>query len=112
MQTADHLDLVMLAELKDVMEDDYPLLVETFINDSIIRIESLDKAVESGVAESLRVSAHSFKGSASNMGAIALSRLCKQLEDMGYEGDISEADPIIDQVKREYRSVVTCLSKI
>ena len=78
-----HLDEVILEDLRDVMEDEYATLIETYVNDSIARLQSIKGAVESGVADKIRETAHTLKCSSSNIGAVHLSELCKKLEDMG-----------------------------
>ena len=73
----EHLDLDALSALREVMEDAYPQLLDTFLADSEERLQSLRKAGK--VAHLVEV-AHSFKGSSSNMGAVRLAELCGELE--------------------------------
>ena len=85
-----HLDHDVLSALQEVMEDEYPLLLDTFLADSQERLRQLHKA---GDAIALIATAHSLKGSSSNMGAIRLAELCHQLEQQAKElspGDIKE----------------------
>lgn len=72
-----HLDHEVLSALREVMEDEYPLLVGTFLADSEERLLQLHKADNT---DQLILAAHSFKGSSSNMGAVRLAELCHQLE--------------------------------
>ena len=62
------------------MEDEYPILLDTFVADSEERLRLLHQARAEGDAQGLRLAAHSFKGSCSNMGAVLLAGLCKELE--------------------------------
>jgi HPt (histidine-containing phosphotransfer) domain-containing protein len=73
----EHLDLDALNELREVMEDAYPQLLDTFLADSEERLQSLRKAEQTAQLEEV---AHSFKGSSSNMGADRLAKLCHELE--------------------------------
>ena len=107
-----HLDQQALGELKMIMEDDFALLVKTFIDDSIVRINDLSSAVESGDAGLLRDCAHSFKGSSSNICAPQLSEFCKSLESMGREGDLSGADTAFEQIKAEFAKVKAALEQM
>ncbi len=75
------LDGEVIATLRDIMQDDFVDLIETFIKDSLQRREALAQAERSGDREALRRAAHSFKGSSANIGARSLSDLCRQLED-------------------------------
>ena len=87
-----HLDEAVLAALQDVMEDEYPILLDTFVADSEERLRLLHVA-------------HSFKGSCSNMGAVLLASLCKELEDAGRREALEPAPALIEQIEREFAIV-------
>ncbi|MCO7568688.1 MULTISPECIES: Hpt domain-containing protein [Pseudomonas] len=72
-----HLDHTVLNALQEVMEDEYPVLLDTFVCDSEERVRLLHKSED---ALQLVATAHSLKGSSSNMGAIRLAELCHELE--------------------------------
>ena len=96
-----HLDQIILEDLRDVMEDEYATLIETYVNDSIARLQSIKGAVESGVADKIRETAHTLKGSSSNIGAVHLSELCKKLEDMGRNDQTEGAEVLYDAIVAE-----------
>lgn len=100
-----HLDSAVLAALQDVMEDDYPVLLDTFLADSEERLRLLHQAGANGDGQALRLAAHSFKGSCSNMGAPLLAGLCKQLEEAGRRERLAEAAKLIEQIEREFAIV-------
>ncbi|WP_434456076.1 Hpt domain-containing protein [Stutzerimonas urumqiensis] len=100
-----HLDSAVLATLQDVMEDEYPVLLDTFLKDSEERVQLLHQALEAGDGEALRRAAHSFKGSCSNMGAMLLTELCRALEDAARQGALEQADGLIDRIEREFAIV-------
>ena len=85
-----HVDQAVLSTLRDVMEGEYPALLEVFINDSEKRIADLNVLTQSpgfSATSALQLHevgmlAHSFKGSCSNMGAVHLAELCRELEDL------------------------------
>jgi HPt (histidine-containing phosphotransfer) domain-containing protein len=72
-----HLDPDVLSALREVMEDGFSTLVDTFLDDCEARLQLLRQA---DTAAQLIETAHSFKGSSSNMGAVRLAELCGQLE--------------------------------
>jgi len=84
-----HMDLNVLGTLRDVMEGEYPALLEVFIKDSERRVIELNELIQSADFSSpgplqlkqLADKVHSFKGSCSNMGAAHLADLCRELED-------------------------------
>ncbi len=100
-----HLDDAVLAGLQDVMEDEYPTLLDTFVADSEERLRLLHKALSEGNAQELRQAAHSFKGSCGNMGAVLLASLCKELEDAGRREALELAPALVEQIEREFAIV-------
>lgn len=99
-----HVDRKVLSELQDVMGGDYLKLLETFLFDSERRLESLYRARH---AEELRLAAHSFKGSASNMGAHELAERCRQLEERAARQPLFDIQHFINQIHREFVEVRT-----
>ena len=100
-----HLDSAVLASLQDVMEDEYPVLLDTFLLDSEERLLTLRQAEQARDAQGLRLAAHSFKGSCSNMGALMLASLCKQLEEAGRREQLGPAPELVEQIEREFAIV-------
>ena len=100
-----HVDEAAIGELRDIMGDDFGLLIDTFVNDSVKRIVDIQAAIAAGDAEKLRTVAHGFKGSALNISAQLLTEHCKQLEHMGRDNNLSEADAVFQQAKQEFARV-------
>lgn len=100
-----HLDDAVLASLQDIMEGEYPSLLDTFVFDSEERLRLIHQAEQSADAQALRLAAHSFKGSCSNMGALMLAALCKQLEEAGRREALELAPELIEQIEREFAIV-------
>jgi HPt (histidine-containing phosphotransfer) domain-containing protein len=100
-----HLDQNVLASLLDVMGDEYPVLLDTFLIDSDERQRHIHEAMVSADAQALRLAAHSFKGSCSNMGVPLLAGLCKQLEEAARRERLDEAPALIEQIGREFAIV-------
>ena len=102
-----HLDSSVLVTLQDVMEDEYPTLLDVFLKDSEQRVAQL-RQVLNGPApdlQALSLDAHSFKGSSGNMGALQLSELCRQLEEQARRGQPEGLNQLIDQIHSEYLTV-------
>jgi HPt (histidine-containing phosphotransfer) domain-containing protein len=102
---AEHLDTSVLVTLQKVMEAEYPVLLDTFLVDSEERLRLLQAACRSGEAESLRQAAHSFKGSCSNMGAVLLAELCREMEESARRDQLDEAPGLIERIEREFAIV-------
>ena len=109
---AQHLNVEALNELKEVMGDEFSLLIDTFTSDSIVRIETINAAVAELSADDIRRTAHSFKGSASNMGATHLADLCRRLEELGADGQTEGAQSLAEQIMAEYGQVKAALAAL
>jgi HPt (histidine-containing phosphotransfer) domain-containing protein len=97
-----HLDPDVLSGLQEVMEDEYPRLLETFLHDSEERVTALRKARDD--AKALGHIAHSFKGSSGNLGAVRLAQLCQRLEAESAE-PASDLGALVDQIDHEFALV-------
>ena len=102
-----HLDHEVLSTLREVMEDGYPLLLDTFLIDSEERLRQLKT---DDTNQLIAATAHSFKGSSSNMGAIRLSELCDQLEQRAKELSPGSIEKLVVEIDREF-SIVRSLYK-
>lgn len=100
-----HLDESAIAELKEIMGDDFSLLIDTFVNDSVSRIVDIETAIANNDAEALRTTAHGFKGSALNIAANQLTEYCKQLEFMGRDQQLEGASEVFEQARQEFARV-------
>lgn len=94
-----HLDYTVLGALEEVMEQDYPLLLDTFLGDSSARVDELHRARD---AQQLGNAAHSFKGSSSNMGATRLAELCRQLEELARHTPLAGIEELIHRIDAEF----------
>ncbi|VVN09205.1 hypothetical protein PS662_03760 [Pseudomonas fluorescens] len=97
-----HLDRDVLSALQEVMEDEYPTLLDTFLADSQERLSLLLKA---GDAETLGATAHSFKGSCSNMGALRLAELCHELEQITRHATLKGVEQLVREINDEFALV-------
>lgn len=95
-------DAAVLATLKDIMGNDYSLLVDTYLGDSEHRLAQIHSLPN---GRSLREAAHSFKGSSSNMGAVCLAAYCGQLEHLPLEADDEHIDVLRRCIVAEFDQV-------
>lgn len=97
-----HLDPDVLTGLQEVMESEYPKLLDTFLDDSQKRIDALRQS--RGDAKALGRIAHSFKGSSGNLGAVRLAQLCQRLEVESVELS-ADLGALVDQIDHEFALV-------
>lgn len=101
----EHLDLETLKTLREVMEDDFSLLIDTFIQDSTDRIILLREAAGGTDPDSIRRAAHSIKGSCSNIGALRLTVLCSNLEKKALSADLNFLSDDLLEIEQEFAQV-------
>lgn len=97
-----HLDRDVLNSLQEIMEDEYPVLLDTFMTDSEERLRLLHRAEQDKDTGEMRRAAHSFKGSCSNMGARALAESCRELEELARRGELDESAQLVARIEREF----------
>jgi HPt (histidine-containing phosphotransfer) domain-containing protein len=77
-------------------------LIDLFIGELPNYINELQQAITANDGEALFLAAHKFKGSCSNLGAVGMVALCKQLEALGRAGEIVKASSLLEnEVKKE-----------
>jgi len=112
----EHVDVTALSTLREVMDGEYPRLLEVFIKDSDDRVRELNrlalapgfKPMSVDALRQLGMMAHSFKGSSGNMGATRLCELCRELEDAGRgSAPVSDDDVqrMVAAIEEEFRIV-------
>lgn len=103
-------DVDAIVALKEIMEDEFAVLLDTFFEDSQLRIAALRQTAADGDADAFRRAAHAFKGSAGNMAATGLADLCLQAENLGLSGNLDGAGQLADAIEAEYQGVVQTLA--
>ena len=86
-------------------------LIDLFLRDTPVKIQDLQSAIARSDAPALKESAHGLKGSASNLGARRLARLCADLEKRSEAGALAEAAELFAQVTEEYARVCFILEQ-
>ena len=102
MNVTQHLDYDALNSLKDVMEDEFGFLIETFIQDSNDRLEKLHSLIGGNDQDAIRRASHSFKGSCSNLGALRLANLCAAIECKALQQDFSTLANDVAELEQEF----------
>ena len=107
-----HIDEDMLTELRDVMEEDFPLLIETFLRDSVQRLATIQDAFQNAQTQEFSRACHTLKGSCINLGLDRLADLCRQGELMGGGVDLSRGKALLQAIDTEYRIVRDLLTPL
>lgn len=105
MSDVQHVNHDTLAGLREVMEDEFCHLIETYIADSQVRLGSLQRALVEADCEAVRRAAHSFKGSCSNIGAAGLVHLCQAIEQAAVAGMLEGLEHQLVELQAEFHQV-------
>ncbi|MCP5177503.1 MAG: Hpt domain-containing protein [Moraxellaceae bacterium] len=57
-----HIDNEQLAELKEVLEDEFSVLIDTYLTDAKLRLNLIKNGIATQDYEAVRLAAHSLKG--------------------------------------------------
>ena len=100
-----------IVELKEILADDFNVLVTSYLEDAQARIKKLQLAIEDADAAVIKAEAHSLKGSSLNLGARSLPELCSQLESCGDTDSLEDTPALFSQIENEFLRVETVLSQ-
>ncbi len=86
-------------------------LIQLFLANTPRMLMTMRNAIAEQNADTLWQAAHTLKGSSLNLGAEALSDLCRDLESSGQSGDVQDATSIMQQLEVEFDRVKSSLSR-
>ena len=87
-------------------------VLQMFLAEFPPRMNRLRIAWASQNIEEMYRAAHSLKGSAGNIGAERLMKVCSQLDEMGRSGDLANASPLVDALASEFDKVAAEIHRI
>jgi HPt (histidine-containing phosphotransfer) domain-containing protein len=88
----------VIDDLRVVMEDDFPDLVQTWLHDMPVQVGAVHAAGVSGDAQALFRGAHRLKSASGSIGALRLSELARRLELQGRQGNLTAIDSLLEQL--------------
>lgn len=106
------LDMNVVAELRDVMGEQFGFLCERYIADAGQRLEAMAAAVAAKDVDTLRAQAHSLKGASANLGALGLADMCLAMEQLAKTGSWEAAEGQLQELQREGASVMAKLPQL
>ncbi|MBK7001371.1 MAG: response regulator [Rhodoferax sp.] len=98
------LDKKTFDNLRQILGPSLQQAVEQFLEDTSHSLDRMEQALADGDNETLRVCAHSIKGSSANLGATGLSQLAKTVEAQSWEGPTIA--PLLPQLRRALDATV------
>ncbi len=106
----DSIDENVLRELQDIMEEDFPLLLETYLSESEQQYGKVVSSWTEGDLDGLHRSAHALKGSCANVGAVLSAELCQLLERAAVSKETDQLSSTIEALQQELSVVRDDLS--
>jgi PAS domain S-box-containing protein len=109
-ETLDHSPLAAIRALQRSGQPD-PLerIVGLYLEGALTLKEQIQQALTDESAEDLRLAAHTLKSSSANLGGRRIAALCRELEELGRDGRLLEAEAKCAQVEREFADFVAAL---
>lgn len=101
----------MLEELKDIMEEDFASLLQTFLVESKKQFCEAKDAWQAQDYEVLRRAVHSLKGSCGNIGAETLQSTCAELEYKTKENVLAVVPDLLDSAESQLAEVQAVVKK-
>ncbi|MED5381399.1 MAG: PAS domain S-box protein [Verrucomicrobiota bacterium] len=86
-------------------------LIDLFLQDAPARLAQAREALATGDAAEVGEAAHSLKGSARNLRAGQLAKVCEAVEKMGKTGLLDDAQTLLGQAEAELQKVTTLLEQ-
>jgi histidine phosphotransfer protein HptB len=87
-------------------------IVGIFLEDTPLRLRELRESFAAGDQPTFTRTAHSIKGSASNLGAVRLRALAEKLEHASKGGNLAGLDAEIPAMEAEFNSAKAELEKL
>ena len=112
--TPNGLDLDMFQEMQELMEEDFPLLLQTYLDDTPLLLEQINNANSTVDAASLAAAAHQLKSTSASLGFALLETLAEELETIGNGGDGvdgSEAPALYEKALANYNETKPFICK-
>jgi HPt (histidine-containing phosphotransfer) domain-containing protein len=114
-KSVESIDSSILASLRELQEIDEPdIVIEVcglFLKYSPDKISAIETAVKNNDSKALQAAAHSLKSSSAYIGALRVSSISSDLEEMGSSGKIDEAAAKVNDLKVEYELAKSSLEK-
>ena len=106
------LDAEIIAELREVMEDEFGNLIAAFLDDLPLQLKQLQVAVAAQDAENIYQTAHKLKSSCGNLGALRLMELFRRLEQAGRLHKLDGAAELLQHTQIAADEAAACLRAV
>lgn len=102
------------SRLEEIADGDVEFLIE-LLKQYLVDAENLMQQMRAGSdaadAKELEIAAHTLKSASANVGAMQLSAVCKELQEMGRSGEIEGREPKVAAAGEEFGRVREALEE-
>ncbi len=105
------LDHDVFDKLREILGPALSQAISPFLEDTPNYLSRLEQGLADSNADIVRQMAHAIKGSSSNLGAINLTQVAKQAEELALEGNLNEITPLLPRLHAAFEGVAILLSK-
>jgi signal transduction histidine kinase/CheY-like chemotaxis protein/HPt (histidine-containing phosphotransfer) domain-containing protein len=84
-------------------------VIATFLENTPAVLAALHEAAARTNADGIRRAAHKIKGTSAMLGAVRLSQLCAEIENIGRSGDVSDAMSRVTAIEEAYHAAEAAL---
>lgn len=100
-----NIDKDVLSELRFSIGQSMNQVIQAFIEDMPVYLDSLEKGISSGDAQLTAEFAHTIKGSSRNFGANRMSDLSQRIEQQGRSGNLDGTRELLDELGNAWEHV-------
>ena len=111
MSHADSIDTEALQIMREALGEDFDEIIELFLDQTPRLLGDLRKYLVAEDRQALWQTAHTLKGSSSNVGAARFSSMCYELEHLGKGCQPSATVELITKLEHEYSTVRSALTR-
>ena len=98
--------------LREIGEDFFSELIETFLDCAREDIERIRREIEAGNPSGAGAAAHCLKGACLGQGAEEMAGICRKIETRGDEGRLEESRELLKQLEEAFRKVSRELGRL
>ena len=106
-----HIDKLAMQQLRDSVGEMTNSIIEAFLEDTPVYLQSLKSALSAGNELQVRDLAHTIKGSAGNFGAQQVMVLSKSLEDAGKKKNLTGMEEVFSKLETAFHAARNILEK-
>ena len=101
-----------LNELRNILEDRFPILLKSFLNSTNNLMLELQNSATNDDSKGVKAAAHSILSSCLHIGAEQLASYMQDLEILGQEGKLDDTTKeLIEKSQTEYQKLCIALEK-